>query len=288
MAPSTGAAGADAGIAPATETPRASQKAAAAADAAGTPARKKRRREAAAQGDGSDSDADDAGSLVLSGSDKEDGAAEGDESDDDWITNYRKRSAGTSSRPRASRGANAAAAAPKDGGGSAAAVAGAAPAAAAVKKPVEVRGPPPEFASKLKVLLAELEDLSANSPESKVLVFSQFQGTLELLKTELTARQFGYRTLTGNMSRAQRSKALKDFQHDPPTTVFLLSTRAGAVGINLTQANHVFLMEPCFNAALERQVSRATGCRCNHFRFPHLRAFFHGGGAGWVRFGCRS
>jgi len=48
--------------------------------------------------------------------------------------------------------------------------------------------------------------------------------------------------------------ALYDIQSDPPTTVFLLSMRAGAVGINLTQANHVFLMEPCLNRALELQA----------------------------------
>ena len=35
------------------------------------------------------------------------------------------------------------------------------------------------------------------------------------------------------------------FQFDPPTTIFLLSMRSGAVGINLTAANHVFLLEPC-------------------------------------------
>jgi len=37
------------------------------------------------------------------------------------------------------------------------------------------------------------------------------------------------------MTQAQRAKSLRDFQQDPPTTVFLLSVRAGAVGINLTQ-----------------------------------------------------
>jgi len=47
---------------------------------------------------------------------------------------------------------------------------------------------------------------------------------------------------------------LYDIQSNPPTTVFLLSMRAGAVGINLTQANHVFLMEPCLNRALELQA----------------------------------
>ena len=60
--------------------------------------------------------------------------------------------------------------------------------------------------------------------------------------------------LAGFMTQTQRAKALRDFQNDPPTTVFLLSVRAGAVGINLTQANHVFLMEPLLNPAFEAQA----------------------------------
>lgn len=47
---------------------------------------------------------------------------------------------------------------------------------------------------------------------------------------------------------------LQAFQGDPPTTVFLLSMRSGAVGINLTAASHVFLLEPCINPALEEQA----------------------------------
>eukprot|EP00814_Leptocylindrus_danicus_P022439 CAMPEP_0116044192 /NCGR_PEP_ID=MMETSP0321-20121206/26858_1 /TAXON_ID=163516 /ORGANISM="Leptocylindrus danicus var. danicus, Strain B650" /LENGTH=157 /DNA_ID=CAMNT_0003525251 /DNA_START=505 /DNA_END=978 /DNA_ORIENTATION=+ len=58
------------------------------------------------------------------------------------------------------------------------------------------------------------------------------------------------------MSMKDRAKALRDFQNDPPTTVFLLSMRAGAVGINLTQANRVFFMEPALNPAL---VTQAVG-----------------------------
>lgn len=76
-----------------------------------------------------------------------------------------------------------------------------------------------------------------------------------------------------------RAKAIDQFQKDPPTTVFLLSMRSGAVGsaseweepsphaawpplcltpslpaVNLTAATHVFLMEPVFNPALEAQA----------------------------------
>ena len=110
------------------------------------------------------------------------------------------------------------------------------------------------FTSKFNVLIKELEKIRDDDATSKTLVFSQFSSTLKWLQDELPRHGFQYRTLTGDMTMKQRSRALHDFQHDPPTTVFLLSMRSGAVGINLTQANRVFLMEPSLNPALEEQA----------------------------------
>ena len=138
-----------------------------------------------------------------------------------------------------------------------------------------------EMNAKCKVLLAKLEEVGED-PSAKSLIFSHFQSTIEWLKGKLTAAGYNFRTLAGSMGLAERTKALRDFQvrrilvscsvrvpysysqmpavarnplqNDPPTTVFLLSIRSGACGINLTQANNVFLMEPCINPALERQA----------------------------------
>ena len=110
------------------------------------------------------------------------------------------------------------------------------------------------FTSKLKVLITELELVRTKDPTAKCLVFSQYTSTLKWLQEELPKHGFQYRTLSGDMSMRNRAMALQDFQNDPPTTIFLLSMRAGAVGINLTQANNVFLMEPCFNAAVTAQA----------------------------------
>lgn len=52
----------------------------------------------------------------------------------------------------------------------------------------------------------------------------------------------------------ERAKALDDFENDPPTTVFLLSLRSSNCGINLTQANRVFLLEPAMNPATVEQA----------------------------------
>jgi len=51
-----------------------------------------------------------------------------------------------------------------------------------------------------------------------------------------------------------RRRTLLKFQNDPLTTIFLLSVRSGAVGITLTAAQHVFMLEPCMNIALYRQA----------------------------------
>ena len=59
----------------------------------------------------------------------------------------------------------------------------------------------------------------------KSLVFSQFDSSLQWLQEELPKHGFQYRTLKGDMTMKQRAKALYDFQSDPPTTIFLLSTR---------------------------------------------------------------
>ena len=110
------------------------------------------------------------------------------------------------------------------------------------------------FTSKCMGLLKELEKIRDSEPESKSLVFSQYKSTLDWLQIELPKHGFQFRTLSGGMSMTQRTKAMDAFQNDPPTTIFLLSLRAGAVGINLTTANRVFLMEPATNPALEEQA----------------------------------
>ena len=108
--------------------------------------------------------------------------------------------------------------------------------------------------SKLAALLKSLRDMRRQDPSAKALIFSQYNSTIEWLKIRLTREGFGHRHISGSMPLKQRAKAIQAFQGDPPTTVFLLSMRSGAVGINLTAASHVFLLEPALNPALEEQA----------------------------------
>ena len=92
--------------------------------------------------------------------------------------------------------------------------------------------------------------------DHKTLVFSQFLGALD--RAEQTCRRHGWRfsRLTG--STQKREEPINQFQNDPDTRVFLLSLRAGGVGINLTAADYVILLDPWWNPAVEAQaVDRA-------------------------------
>lgn len=84
------------------------------------------------------------------------------------------------------------------------------------------------FKSKFERLLQELKRIQETEPQSKSLVFTQFSSTLQWMKQELPKHGFQFRTLSGDMPMKQRAKALRDFQKDPPTTIFLLSMRSGA------------------------------------------------------------
>jgi SNF2 family DNA or RNA helicase len=108
--------------------------------------------------------------------------------------------------------------------------------------------------SKLLALVRHLKGIRSEDPSAKSLIFSQYASAIEFLKTELPNHGFQYQTLTGSMSCTERTKALAGFQNSPSSTIFLLTLRSGAVGINLTAASNVFLLEPCLNLALEAQA----------------------------------
>ncbi|GIL83947.1 hypothetical protein Vretimale_10963 [Volvox reticuliferus] len=127
--------------------------------------------------------------------------------------------------------------------------------------------------SKLRVLLEELRSMRATNPTAKALVFTQFSRSLEWLEQSLSSEGFGHRTITGDMTLKKRTDAINSFQNDPNICVFLLSVRSGAVGINLTAANYVFLLEPCMNPAMEEQaIGRAW--RMGQQRHVIVKRFF--------------
>ncbi|NLN30390.1 MAG: SWF/SNF helicase family protein, partial [Bacteroidales bacterium] len=90
----------------------------------------------------------------------------------------------------------------------------------------------------------------------KILVFSSFVMHLNLFEKALAFKKIKYSILTG--ASTNREKIINSFQEDPANKVFLISLKAGGVGLNLTSADYVFILDPWWNPAAELQaVSRA-------------------------------
>lgn len=103
--------------------------------------------------------------------------------------------------------------------------------------------------AKINVLLEELQSIQQ---EHKVVVFSQFVGMLELIEKELKQINLGYVKLTGQTRN--RKEVVEKFQQDESVRVFLISLKAGGTGLNLTEADYVFLVDPWWNPAVENQA----------------------------------
>lgn len=86
----------------------------------------------------------------------------------------------------------------------------------------------------------------------KALVFSQFTQLLKLLQEELNEAQLSTTLLTGQTKN--REAVIESFESDPEQTVFLLSIKAGGVGVTLTSANYVFILDPWWNPSVEAQA----------------------------------
>jgi SNF2 family DNA or RNA helicase len=97
---------------------------------------------------------------------------------------------------------------------------------------------------------------SVISENHKVLLFSSFVKHLDLFADTFNRLQWGYAMLTGETS--EREGQIKKFQENDDCKIFLISLKAGGVGLNLTAADYVFFLDPWWNPAAENQaLSRA-------------------------------
>ncbi|MDR2235793.1 MAG: DEAD/DEAH box helicase [Chryseobacterium sp.] len=106
-----------------------------------------------------------------------------------------------------------------------------------------------EHSVKKEILMEQIE---SKSKGHKILVFSQFVEMLDLLKTELEDRNIDFEYLTGQTKN--RGKAVKNFQEKEEVRVFLISLKAGGIGLNLTKADYIYLVDPWWNPAAENQA----------------------------------
>jgi superfamily II DNA or RNA helicase len=104
--------------------------------------------------------------------------------------------------------------------------------------------------AKLDLLLPQLKEVAEEG--HKALVFSQFTSLLSIVKKRLDAETLTYEYLDGRTR--DRQARVDRFQTDPTCPLFLISLKAGGVGLNLTAAEYVFLLDPWWNPAVEAQA----------------------------------
>ena len=108
---------------------------------------------------------------------------------------------------------------------------------------------------KLDELAREIEE---NIGNHKALIFSQFLGMLALIREKLEKDGVKYEYFDGSTSAPDREKAIQSFQKDDDVRVFLISLKAGGVGLNLTAADYVYIVDPWWNPAVEQQAIDRT------------------------------
>ncbi len=101
-------------------------------------------------------------------------------------------------------------------------------------------------------------EITENIGDHKALIFSQFLGMLALIKAKLDELGVKYEYFDGSTSAPDREKAIQSFQKNDEVRVFLISLKAGGVGLNLTAADYVYIVDPWWNPAVEQQAIDRT------------------------------
>jgi SNF2 family DNA or RNA helicase len=97
-----------------------------------------------------------------------------------------------------------------------------------------------------------LEHIKEKTGQHKILVFSQFVKMLQIIKTRLDEEHISYEYLDGQTK--DRQTRVNNFQENKEVRVFLISLKAGGTGLNLTEADYVYIVDPWWNPAVENQA----------------------------------
>ncbi|PHH69962.1 hypothetical protein CDD80_6335 [Ophiocordyceps camponoti-rufipedis] len=108
--------------------------------------------------------------------------------------------------------------------------------------------------AKIAELISQLRTLRQTHPAMKSVIFSQFTSFLTLIEPALSRAKIRCLRLDGSMAQRARAAVLEDFARREGFVVLLISLRAGGVGLNLTCAGRVFMMDPWWSFAVEAQA----------------------------------
>lgn len=108
--------------------------------------------------------------------------------------------------------------------------------------------------AKSLAIKAQLLNWFGESPNCKCIIFSQFIGMLKVLGRVASDEGWDCKYFVGSMTMDQRDKAISEFREDPNIKLMLASLKCGGLGLNLTMANRVIIVDPWWNQGVEDQA----------------------------------
>ncbi|GAD98173.1 SNF2 family helicase [Paecilomyces variotii No. 5] len=108
--------------------------------------------------------------------------------------------------------------------------------------------------AKLTAMTETIAEWISADPETKIVVFTQFQAVIRIVSAICQREGWGYTCLTGKMSIPSREKAMMDFRESADLRIMIASLKAGGVGLDLTMANKCILIDPWWNEAVQQQA----------------------------------
>lgn len=110
-----------------------------------------------------------------------------------------------------------------------------------------------ESSTKLEMVVSAIESMMRDHPGDKMIIFSHFTSFLDVIELMLEERRVASARLDGTMTLSARNTVIRNFQSSS-TPVLIASKTATGVGLNLTSANHVIVVDPWWNPAIEEQA----------------------------------
>ncbi|KAJ3326423.1 hypothetical protein HDU93_002452, partial [Gonapodya sp. JEL0774] len=108
--------------------------------------------------------------------------------------------------------------------------------------------------SKIEAVMGFLRTTRARDPSIKTIIFSQWSSMLDLMEPAMRKNGIQFTRFDGSMNRKKREASIKTFTSDPACNVFLSTLKSGGLGLNLTAASQVFLVDPWWNPSIEDQA----------------------------------
>ncbi|KAI9888275.1 MAG: hypothetical protein M1814_000778 [Vezdaea aestivalis] len=108
--------------------------------------------------------------------------------------------------------------------------------------------------TKTQAVMARIAIILSGAPNDKIVVFSQFRGTLRILSKAAHDAGWNNAIMTGETNLDERDKLIKEFSTDPNCCIMFAGLKVGGVGLNLTAANYVITVDLWWNHSIERQA----------------------------------